>query len=224
MPVGTRFREAIHEYLDANGKYWSELGIDILLGQPCDAVMTPEQMQFLPDNLLKSLDSSNANHNLVLSETNLYPIVEEQNKSSFFTPMVVFWSLFVFIVLLSFWKNPTARASLFGFDGMFFFFTGLLGCILIFMWKGTDHTMCKNNFNLLWALPTHAVIAFFVNSKKNWVRKYFKFTAIFLLALLVVWFFLPQRMNNALIPVVMLLIWRSMILAKLLPQAWMPAR
>src|SRR5437868_13686709 len=47
MPLGTRFRQAIHEYLEANGKQWSELGIDILLGKPCDAVMTPEQMQFL---------------------------------------------------------------------------------------------------------------------------------------------------------------------------------
>ena len=209
MPVGSTFRQAIHQYLNANGKDWSKLGIDILLGQPCDAVMTPAQMQFLPENLLKSLDSSNANHNLVLSETNLYPITTENTKSSFFTPLVVFSLLFIIIVLIGFWKHPTARAFLFGFDGMFFFLTGLLGIILIFMWTATDHALCKNNFNLLWALPTNAVIAFFMNSKKNWVKKYFKVTAIILGLLLLAWFFLPQQMNNGLMPVVLLLIWRS---------------
>ena len=209
MPVGSRFRQAIHQYLNANGKDWSKLGIDILLGQPCDAVMTPEQMQFLPENLMKSLDSSNANHNLVLSETNFYPITIENTKSGFFTPMVVFSLLFIIIVLIGFWKHPTARAFLLGFDGMIFFFTGLLGIILILMWTATDHSMTKNNFNLLWAWPTHAVMAFFVNSRKNWARKYFKFTAIILGLVLLAWFFLPQQMNNALIPVVLLLIWRS---------------
>ena len=209
MPVGSRFRQAIHQYLNANGKDWSKLGIDILLGQPCDAVMTPEQMQFLPENFMKSLDSSNANHNLVLSETNFYPITIENTKSGFFTPMVVFSLLFIIIVLIGFWKHPTARAFLLGFDGMIFFFTGLLGIILILMWTATDHSMTKNNFNLLWAWPTHAVMAFFVNSRKNWARKYFKFTAIILGLVLLAWFFLPQQMNNALIPVVLLLIWRS---------------
>ena len=209
MRKGSRFRQAIHEYLDKNGKHWSKLGIDILLGQPCDAVMTAEQMQFLPDNLMKSLDSSNANHRVVLSEQNLYPITEENNTKSFFTPLVVFSLLFIFIFLLSLWKNKYARAFLQGFDGIFFFLTGALGILLILMWTCTDHSMCKNNFNLLWALPTHFIAAFFVNSKKNWVKKYFAFTAIAGIILLLAWFFLPQQMNNGLIPIVLLLLYRS---------------
>src|SRR4029077_6152211 len=48
MPLGSTFREAIHEYLDKNHQHWSRFGIDILMGLPTDAVMTPEQMQFLP--------------------------------------------------------------------------------------------------------------------------------------------------------------------------------
>jgi hypothetical protein len=90
MPEGTRFRQAIHQYLDMNEKYWSKLGIDILLGAPTDAVMTTGQSQFLPDNLMKSMDSSNQNRQLVLSSTNLYSINQENEKGSFLTPMVVF--------------------------------------------------------------------------------------------------------------------------------------
>jgi hypothetical protein len=207
MPPGSSVRQAIHQYLNKNNKAWSKLGLDILMGQPCDAVMTAEQMQFLPDNLMKSLDSSN--HPMVLSSQNLYSIKDESNKKSFFTPFVVFTLLFFFIVLMELIKNKFARAFLQGFDGLFFFCTGVLGIILIFMWIGTDHQMCKNNFNLLWAWPTHSIIAFFAGSKKNWVKKYFKFTAVVLMAVLISWFFLPQQMNNGLLPIVLLLIYRS---------------
>ncbi len=214
MPAGSRFRQAIHEYLDKNGKSWSELGIDILLGRPCDAVMTPAQMQFLPDNLMKSLDSSNTNHFMVLSEQNLYPVTEDNTKNTFFTPLVVFSLLFIIIVLTGVWKNKSdshriARIFLQGFDGIFFFLVGALGILLILMWTCTDHSMCKSNYNLLWAWPTHFIMAFFVNSRKQWVKKYFGFTAIGLTVVLLTWFFLPQQMNNGLIPIVLLLIYRS---------------
>ena len=211
MPPGSRFRQAIHEYLDRSGKAWSKLGIDILLGLPCDAVMTAEQMQFLPDNLMKSLDSSNNDHRLVLREENLYPIKETNDKGSFFTPLVVFSLLFVFIIAMGFIKNKFTHAFLQGFDGILFFLTGALGIVLILMWTCTDHSMCKNNFNLLWAWPTHFIMAFFVNSKKQWVKRYFVFYGLMMMVLLLAWFFLPQQMNNALIPLVLLLIYRSVI-------------
>jgi Domain of unknown function (DUF4105) len=207
MPLGSTFREAIHEYLDKNHKYWPRLGIDILMGLPTDAVMTPEQMQFLPDNLKNALDSSK--ETMVFSSQNLYPVTNDHAKKPFFTPFVVFSLLLIFIVLMGFVKNKFAHAFLQGFDGLLFFFIGALGIIMILMWTATDHGMCKNNFNLIWAWPTHTVMAFFVNSKKDWVKKYFKFTALALMAVLISWFFLPQQMNNALIPVVLLIIYRS---------------
>ena len=207
MPVGTTFRQAIHQYLDKNEKDWSKLGIDILLGQRCDGVMTAEQMQFLPDNLMISLDS--ANHPIVLSHQNLYAINEDANKGSIFTPLVIFGLLLIIIALLSLVKNKFAQIFLHGFDGILFFCTGLLGIILIFMWLGTDHSMTKNNFNLLWAWPTNIILAFFVSSKKSWVKKIFALTSVGLVLVLLAWFFLLQHLNIALIPIVLLLIYRS---------------
>ncbi|MBI3882991.1 MAG: DUF4105 domain-containing protein [Sphingobacteriales bacterium] len=210
MPETTRFRQAIHQYLDKNNKDWSKFGIDILLGAPTDAVMTIPQQQFLPDNLMKALDASNKNSSLVSSETNLYPInVAEATKASFFSPNLIFYSLLIIIVVLSFSPSKSTQNFLVRFDGFFFFLTGLLGIILILMWTATDHAMCKNNYNLLWALPSHTIIAFVVNSQKSWVKKYFLFTAIVLGILLIAWFFLPQQLNNAFIPIVLLLIYRS---------------
>ena len=207
MPKGTRFRQAIHMYLDKNGQPWSKLGIDILMGIPCDAVMTTEQMQFLPDNLMASLDSSD--HKMIVSKENLYTITANDNRDSFFTPIIIFSILLIAIVLISLLKNNFARAFLQGFDGILFFLTGTIGIIIILMWTCTDHGMCKNNLNLIWTLPTHFVMAFFVNSKKSWAKKYFAFTAVSLVLLLLAWFFLPQQMNPALIPILLLLIFRS---------------
>lgn len=212
MAINSRFRQAIHQYLDKNGKDWSKLAIDILLGQPCDRVMTAEQMQFLPDNLMLSLDSSM--HPVVVNKQNLYSISENSNKRTFLTPAVIFSILLIIIILMSLVKSNSGsfkvvQVFLHGFDGLFFFMTGVLGIILILMWTATDHAMCKNNFNLLWAWPTHCIAAFFVNSRKHWVKTYFKFTAVLLMAVLISWFFLPQQMNNGLIPLVLLLIYRS---------------
>lgn len=211
MPEGTRFRQAIHLYLDKNKKHWSKLGIDLLLGARTDAVMTIAQSQFLPDNLMKTLDSSNQQNRLVLSETNLYPIKSQNDDDTLFTPMVVFGLLFAALALLSFSGSKRVALFLQGFDGIFFFLTGALGLLLIFMWAGTDHSMTKNNYNLLWACPIHVVTAFLVSSKKKWVKNYFGAIAVALIILLIGWFFLPQQLNPAFIPVVLLLILRSSI-------------
>jgi hypothetical protein len=207
MVTGTTFRQGIYKYLDKGKKHWSKLGIDILLGQPCDGVMTAEQMQFLPDNLMTSLDS--ASHPLILSHQNLYPISDDSNNKTFFTPLIIFSLLLIIIAVISLSKSKMARIFLQGFDGLLFFCTGLLGIILIFMWFGTDHSMTKNNFNLIWAWPTHFIISFFANSKKRWVKKYFGFTAIALAIVLLAWFFLPQHLNTSLIPITLLLLYRS---------------
>lgn len=205
MPAGTSFREALHVYLDKNRQPWSKLGIDILLGAPSDATMTAEQMQFLPDNLMKSLDSSRT---MVHTSQNLYPI-ENKTGGWQFTPMICFTALLVFMILLSFSASNFLKGLLQGLDGLLFFLSGALGVIMILMWTATDHAMCRNNLNLLWALPTHAVMAFFISSSKRWARYYFIFTGIAMALLLLAWFFLPQQMNNALLPVVLLLMYRA---------------
>jgi uncharacterized membrane-anchored protein len=62
-------------------------------------------------------------------------------------------------------------------------------------------------------------MAFFVHSKKQWVKKYFSIVFWLSLVLAVAWFFLPQQMNNALLPVVLLIIYRSWHLSKKKPYA-----
>ena len=209
MPPGTTFRQAIYQYLDKGKEYWSKLGIDLLLGAKTDAVMTTAQSQFLPENLMVSLDSANINHQLVISKTNLFSTTPNNNDNSLFTPGILFSSILIVIILLSLSKNNFIQKFLLGFDGLLFFLTGLLGIIMVLMWTATDHVLCANNFNLLWAWPMHSVMAFYIHSKKRWVKKYYLATAVLSSVVLLAWFFLPQQMNNSLIPIVLLLIYRS---------------
>ncbi len=207
MPANTRFRQAIHQYLDSGKQYWSKLGIDILLGARTDRIMTTSQQQFLPDNLMLAMDKSTPR--MSLSSENLYQLTNNTDKKSWFTPVLFFSLLLGLFISLSLSKNKYAQSVLNGLDGLLFFTTGLLGIILLFMWFFTDHSMTKNNYNLFWALPTHIIFSFLINKNKPFVKKYFLATAISLAILLLLWPFLPQQMNNSLIPVVLLLLYRS---------------
>ncbi|HRD58888.1 MAG TPA: DUF4105 domain-containing protein [Ferruginibacter sp.] len=205
-PANMRFRQAIHEYLNKGGQQWSKFGIDILLGARTDRMMTAAEQQFLPDNLMMAIDS-NRNGRLVSSSKKLYSLDATTKPTNFFTPFVIFTLLFILFAFLHFSKKfPLLLA---GLDGLLFFLTGLLGFILIFMWTATDHSMTKDNYNLLWALPTHLFASFFILSKKQFIKKYFLFTALAALLLLMAWYFLPQQLNTALLPLQLLLMFRA---------------
>ncbi|MCY7292703.1 MAG: DUF4105 domain-containing protein [Ferruginibacter sp.] len=208
MPTTYTFRNAIHQYLDNNHKYWSKFGIDILLGAPTDAVMKNAQQEFLPENLMKALDSTK-NTTIVSSSKNLYVLGETNNKPSLFTPLVLFSTVLFVFLLVSFFKGKKAQNILRLMDAFLFFTAGLLGIVLVFMWIGTDHIMTKNNYNLLWAWPMHIVYAFFIHKNSKRVKAYSMLVTVFLILFLCCWFFVAQKMNNALLPLVVLMIWRA---------------
>jgi hypothetical protein len=213
LKTKTTFRDLIYEYLNYNDKQWSKLGIDILLGSKTDAIMKPREVMFLPDYLMKTFDSSTVDSKpLVSDKESLYKINHSRNEKDNLThPLFLFTCLFVLIAFLSFSKSIFIQRFLASFDGFLFFVTGLLGVLLLFMWFGTDHVMCKNNYNLLWAWPTNIVAACYIHSKKNWAKKYFILYAVFNLLLIGFWFFMPQHMNPSLLPIIGILIFRSFV-------------
>lgn len=212
----TSFRNHIHYYLDLNRMHWSKLGIDLLLGAKLDRHMNASEAMFLPDYLEKGFDSSRSTLPLVEQKIPLYIKKEpsEINHFSFTAPGFLF-SLFLIVVFaLSFLKFNGAKTILALTDFLLFLITGLLGVLLVFMWAGTDHQICANNYNLLWALPTHLLAAFYIRKNSFFVKKYFLFTAILSSILLISWYFLPQELNPAFIPFAILIGWRSFRIAK----------
>jgi len=207
------FRDLIYEYLNYGDKQWSKLGIDILLGARTDAIMNRREVMFLPDYLMKSFDSATIDARPLVAEKHQLTKVDYSKigKDNLTHPFFIFLCLFVLIAFLSFSKNESVHKILSGFDSFLVFITGFLGVLILFMWFGTDHLMCKDNYNLLWAWPTNIFAAFFIHSKKRWPQIYFLVYAILLIVLLCLWFFLPQDLNLSLIPIILILIFRSFI-------------
>lgn len=212
---GITFRNLIHDYLNRGGQYWSKLGIDILLGSPLDKKITNDEAMFLPDYLLMALDSTTyRGKELVSGKFQLLPYVAKNETTVFFKPVIVFSILLLVMLAASLSKSRFSTKFLKIFDPVFFFFTGFIGVLLLFMWFGTDHAMCRNNLNLLWALPFHLPVVFFINSGKDWIKRYFRFTLFLSIILIFTWFFLPQQLNIALLPVTGILLLRSYFLSR----------
>jgi hypothetical protein len=210
-PQAPSYRKLIHDYLDKGGQPWSKFGIDFLLGSHLDEKVSNEQSMFLPDYLMKGIDSAGGlSLPLVYKKQVILAAGEKKEMGgSLFTPMIFFTFLSIVFIALSFSKSKKAGVILFYFDWVFFFLLGLLGILLVFVWLGRVDAVCRNNYNLLWAWPTHALIVFWIKGKKTWVVNYFRLVVLVSLALLASWAWLPQQLNNASLPLVILILVRS---------------
>jgi hypothetical protein len=155
------FRDHIDVYLHKANQDWSQLGIDLLLGAKMDREATNREAMFLPDNLMVAFDRSTVDgRSLVASKRTILHLPSLASESLLITPVIAFGILLLLMAALTFIKKPRAQKAVSIADFIFFFLLGLVGLLLVFMWFGTDHALCANNYNLLWALPTHLVAAF----------------------------------------------------------------
>jgi hypothetical protein len=207
------FRQLIHQYLDRGQQPWSKLGIDLLLGAKLDRKSTNDEAQFLPEKLLEGINGATAaGKPLAEHDKGLLTMPAQKAEKTFATPFVVFSSLLVLILVLSFVPGRGMRRFFIVFDFLLFFITGLAGLLLLFMWFGTDHALCANNWNLLWALPTHFIAAPFLRRPGKKMHWYLLFTMGLLALVVLGWIFLPQQLNIGLLPILLLLLLRSWLI------------
>ena len=208
---GMTFRNAIHFYLDKGGMYWSKLGIDLLLGKKIDRKMTSREAMFLPEFLEKGLDSTTVKGNYLV-KTKDFPVTKAETDGdgeSLFTPTLVF-SLFALVIfLLGLSRSTMAQKTLHILDIILFLVIGLLGCLITFMWFGTDHRDTGDNLNILWAWPTHIVAAVMLIFRKKIPPNYFLAYSIVTLIIMISWPFLPQQLNPSIVPILAIAAWRS---------------
>lgn len=203
-PGEQTFRKHLHTYLDGNGKDWAKLGIDILLGRRLDRIMTDDEAMFLPDYLEKGMDGTTINGRPLVSEKiellprRLAGVPTSKPPIS----LLLLGFIALMMILASRQQQPALlRLSHIG-DVLLFMITGMLGILLLFMWTGTDHQICKENMNLLWALPTHLPAAFLTRSHNRWVKGYFKGVAWLSMILILGWPALTQSLNLSLLPLI----------------------
>lgn len=195
---------------------WGDLGIDLGLGMPIDKTASPYEYMFLPDYIESGFDHASLNGQPLVKEK---IIVYEANKETlpfqFFTPLAVFTVFAICYLIITAFDIRKKRLSRWA-DFILFSVTGLIGWLLLLLWVATDHQAAAYNFNLLWALPTHAIAAMSLFKNKKWLKKYFLVTTLVCITLLLSWMWLPQQLHVGLIPLVVILLMRSVLNYKMI--------
>jgi len=131
----------------------------------------------------------------------------DMTYKKFFSPLFIFGILFTIILILSF-LNKWQKIIDFT-DKLLFFAFSVLSILLVFFNIFTDHQAMKMNLNIIWLNPfiIIAFITLFTKSKHPiWFRIVFLFTSSFLLSIAI----LPQSMNLAFFPIILIIILRSL--------------
>jgi hypothetical protein len=195
------YRNLAHSYLQ---KYpWKKVIIDITFGMYIDRKIDSYEQMFLPDYLSDILAKTLSYDQPLVRDTNsLFVSKQSSNQSlTLVTPVAVSCMVLLLSILFSFINKWSSF-----FDFVLFFVVGLIGIMISFLWFFSDHSIvADDNLNIIWALPTHVLMAFFLLPSKysNFTRKYFLITAMVSVLLIVSWIFLPQQLNPALIPLIL---------------------
>jgi hypothetical protein len=203
------FRQLTDLYL--RYKPWGDLGIDLCLGLPMDKIVSPAEYMFLPDYVEAGLDYALLQGRPLVKQKNIiYEALPEQISAGWFTP-INFFSFLAVITLIVTLSDLQRKKLTMRYDLLLFGIAGTLGIILILLWFATDHYAAAWNFNLLWALPSHAVVVFLLKKSRPWIGTYFLGAAVLNALLLLNWAWLPQQLNISLIPLITALAMRSWV-------------
>lgn len=150
------FRDIMNRYFYK--LHWQRVGVNILLGSKIDRKMTNEDIMFLPNYLRDAVAKSTLNGKPCSAPP--VTIIPGRQQSPV-TPNYPLW-LAAGLLLLTVAGGMIPRLRLLSAitGKLALLVSGLLGCIILVMWFGTDHEGCSNNFNLLWALPTNLLLVF----------------------------------------------------------------
>jgi peptidoglycan/LPS O-acetylase OafA/YrhL len=162
------FRAILNDYLKT--AHWSRLGINILLASRIDKEMTDNEAMFLPDMLFAGMKRSTYHQRVIVSEIATLNKGADKIKAGPNQPLWVMMGVLLLTLLIFFVKPLHRLKAVWAF--ILLLVSGLLGFFLLFMWFGTDHNACGNNYNLLWAFPLNLLAAFTIFRPRKWHVSY----------------------------------------------------
>jgi hypothetical protein len=214
--AGFQENKTLHDMLRIyiGNRPWVDYGFDLILGMPCEIIASPRDQTFLPDYLSKYIGSATLDGKAFASnpeQLSVFPITQPETG---FRPL--HFNLILLFLGVIIWLLERKRKTYFYFfDFLLFLLIGLLGTFFLGLWLFTSHYSVPENFNLLWLIPFHLIVAFFLlkRNKPVWLNYYFTGTAILMLFLIISWKWLPQQFNIAVMPLLLLLAGRSVQIA-----------
>ena len=211
------FRSWIREYSQKSQNYWSEFGMDILIGIPSDEITGAERAMFLPDNLMHAFDSAT-----VVRNDSIVPFVANKvnlnqgtlmSEASPIRPFAFFSFIFLILALFTF-REFQHKVWFMVFDKIYFSLMGLFGLFLVFLWFFTDHGVTSYNLNLLWCLPIvlPAAIVMKRHDLKQWIKTVFLIQTVAALIYILGFNFLHQQFHIATLPIAAITLVRSALI------------
>ncbi len=215
-PEPQTFRDLIN-YCTRNNS-WLTFGCDLALGSPTDRVATPHEMMFLPVYLKEEFDKATivnpdgTERKLVKSTTRLAEELtdDDQGEKEWFTPMLCSMIIFLLVSLITYmeWKKKTYFRLV---DCILFLLAGVAGTVLFYLCFISTHPCIWPNWSIVWLQPFDLVaVILFAVKKYGKAAYYYHFINFAALTLLLAgWYFIPQHLNIAFIPLVATLWLRS---------------
>jgi hypothetical protein len=207
---GYTFREYLDIYL-AN-KPWQDFGIDLVLGQPTDQLANKRDEMFLPDLLMMHFDDATYNGKPIVHDKIIIYEAEKTREAAGFQilPQYITWFLCLLGIFLSV-RHYKSKLSDVWFNRSLFIITGLVGCLIFFLWFLSDHVATVNNWNILWAFPLNLIFAFLLFKKpaKKWHTVFYAVFGVIQFMVLGFFYTLPQAMHAAVLPIVLYFAFKS---------------
>jgi Domain of unknown function (DUF4105) len=209
--TGVTFRQMLDPYLDRIP--WIRFGIYLLLGAGVDRPVQPREACFLPANLESAVCQTKVGDTAFgQSPVRLFPVRPLPRIPRAFDPEIVFSA--VLLGWIGLWALRGRRASRI-ISALVYIVFGFIGLFLVVLAANTLHWEAYQNWNLAWLVPTHLVagigLIFVPANKALMLRLYLYLAMVEGLVFVVLSPWLPQRFHPAIYPLVILLLWRTVI-------------
>lgn len=191
-----------------------DLGIDLALSMPIDRQASHREAMFLPLYFMEAYENAsiiteNTTKPLVARTDTVYWSDSPPESSTRWPFLALMWSMLAISLWVTNGKSGAARKVRKWFDHILFGFGGLVGLLAFFLWFIAIHSVTNYNWNLLWAWPTHLMLLFAFSKRPDWLPNYMRVYTMVVFITILGWYFWPQNMNSALIPVLLAFMIRS---------------
>ena len=206
----TTFRKLIHECIESHP--WVEAGIDCVIGNGADSLISLRNELWLPLKLKETLDNSyvigkdGSKYPIVLSSQIVLEsedtIIEASIKWPIITGLLLL-ALLTGLLIVAYYKGRRYRFV----PAVLFFIAGIGGCIVAITCFVSIHPCTWPNWNIIWLHPLHFVgfAGFFFKPTNRWITWYHRLNCVLLTLFLLGWSFIPQSLNPAFIPFILCL-------------------
>ena len=207
------FRNLLDPYIQSQP--FLDAGIDLALAMPTDQVATGRELMFLPLNLMDAFEQASFSDSgietpLVGSTERLFwKAPEEKVQPQQYVLYGSTWLIFLLALWVSNGKSSRALFARKWFDRFLFGFCGITGLLALFLWLIALHSVTDYNWNLLWAWPTHLIAVPAFTRAAHWLQPYMRVVAFIVFITILGWFFWPQEMHTAFIPLLLAIAIRS---------------